>query len=198
MYCNSDSDDSRVTMQIQQNESYQDKTLSNKLTAAEKEAVMPLMHAYSDIFSDKWRVAKVASHRLELNGDTPVSLKPYSELIRLMEAVKKELEDLEESRVVERSTSSYSNPMVDDSKKDEHVRLFAEPVPSLKWCLHSWLVLIASLTEPYQRTLPSDSGGKPNSESIQYTLATFPVKSPSFWTCKLTSSISSSNARGTG
>lgn len=73
---NGDSDDGPVIMQTQQNATYQDMTVCNKLTVAEKEALMSQMSAFSNIFSVKPCAAKVDSHSIELAIDTQVRVKP--------------------------------------------------------------------------------------------------------------------------
>lgn len=77
-----------VTMMVQSpsklskmRHNYHGTTVSNKLTTAEKEAVLSLMHVYADIFS---------GYRTELTNDAL-----YSVPIRLMVPAKKKLEEME-------------------------------------------------------------------------------------------------------
>ena len=61
------------------------------------------MKKYSGVFSDKPGIAKVNyCHRINLTSSTPVQMKPYPVPIRLLDAVKKEMDNMEASGIIEK------------------------------------------------------------------------------------------------
>lgn len=129
------------------------------------------MSTYTAIFSEKPWVATVNSHRAKLTSDASVRMKPYFVPSRLMEAAKRELEDMEKVGVIEKSSSSYCSPMMIVSNKDRRIcicgnyhrlntinRSTAEPVKVVfVWLANSKCFTKLELTNGYFQVPLEDS-----------------------------------------
>ena len=134
-----------VTPVTSQEETHRDVQVGPELAGRDWLEVKKLLGKYGDIFSDRPKIANVPPHEIELTNHVPVRVKPYAIPLKMMEAVKKEIGDMEAAGVIERSTSNYCNPMVLVKKKDGAVRIcgdyrklnavtrfIAEPMPETK------------------------------------------------------------------
>ncbi|XP_076057222.1 uncharacterized protein LOC143034759 [Oratosquilla oratoria] len=83
----------------------------------------PLTPEAIQVFSDKPGVAKVDCHEIRLTSSVPIRLKPYPIPIRLADAVKKEIDNMEAAGIIEKSSSPYCSPIVVVRKKDGGVRI---------------------------------------------------------------------------
>lgn len=62
-------------------------------------------------------------HGIHLTSTTPVRVKPYPITLRLVDAVKKEVDEMECAGVLRNSESPYCSPIAFVQEKDESVRI---------------------------------------------------------------------------
>ncbi|XP_042865110.1 uncharacterized protein LOC122248852 [Penaeus japonicus] len=119
----SEFDDGPTTAQSCQTETCDDVDVSETLKSEQQKQVKSLLKRFSDIFSDKPKVAKVNYHTIELTSSKVIKQKPYPIPMRLVDAVKQEIQDMESAGIIEKSASSYCSPIVVVRKKDGSVRI---------------------------------------------------------------------------
>ena len=111
------------TTETRQSESLAHIKVSQNLSEAQQQEVNNLFLAYSNVFSDKPGVAKVEEHKIHLTSTTPVRVKPYPIPLRMVDAIKKEVNEMEQAGIIEKSESPYCSPIVVIQKKDGSVRI---------------------------------------------------------------------------
>jgi len=119
----SECDDGPVTAQSRQTETIENVKVSDTLKPEEREQLRCLLEHFSDIFSDRPKVAMVKYHTIELTSSKVVRQKPYPIPMRLVDAVSREVEDMESAGIIEKSTSPFCSPIVVIQKKDGSVRI---------------------------------------------------------------------------
>ncbi|XP_069970994.1 uncharacterized protein [Penaeus vannamei] len=119
----SECDDGPVTAQSWQTETIDNVKVSDTLEPEERKQLRCLLNQFSYIFSDRPKVARVNYHNIELTSSKVVRQKPYPIPMRLVDAVKKEIEDMADAGIIEKSTSPFCSPIVVVQKKDGSVRI---------------------------------------------------------------------------
>ncbi|XP_069995401.1 uncharacterized protein [Penaeus vannamei] len=119
----SECDDGPVTAQSWQTETIDNVKVSDTLKPEERKQLRCLLNQFSYIFSDRPKVARVNYHHIELTSSKVVRQKPYPIPMRLVDAVKKEIEDMADAGIIEKSTSPFCSPIVVVQKKDGSVRI---------------------------------------------------------------------------
>ena len=116
-------DDGPLTVSSRQTESIQDVKLGDQLTHGEREQLAALLAQYREVFSDKPGMARVPPHQIELTSKEPVRVRPYPIPLRLIDAVKSEISEMEAAGIIERSSSPYCSPLVVVKKKEGGIRI---------------------------------------------------------------------------
>jgi hypothetical protein len=97
--------------------------LLNHLTSTKQKEIIPVLTAYSDIFSDKPGRTHLCSHSLQLQpGTRPIRMAPYRVNPQKAECIKKEIQLMLELGVIEESNSPYASPVVIVAREPGSVR----------------------------------------------------------------------------
>ncbi|XP_076047435.1 uncharacterized protein LOC143028970 [Oratosquilla oratoria] len=112
-----------LTREAIQGETVEDVQVPPRLGPEQKRRINSILQRHSAVFSDKPGVAKVDCHEIRLTSSVPVRLKPYPIPIRLVDAVKKEIDNMEAAGIIEKSSSPYCSPIVVVRKKYGGVRI---------------------------------------------------------------------------
>ena len=119
----SEEGDGPVTPASRRTETRHNVEYGAQLSTDEKASLEALLSKYDEVFSDTPSVAKVKPHRIELTSEVPVRVKPYPIPLRLVDAVKDEISEMEAAGIIEKSTSPYCSPMVVVKKKEGGIRI---------------------------------------------------------------------------
>ncbi|KAK3881579.1 hypothetical protein Pcinc_013961 [Petrolisthes cinctipes] len=92
------------TAEARQGETVAEVSVSENLRPDQIARVNAVLAKYSRVFSDRPAVANVACHEIQLTSDTPVRVKPYPIPVRLIDTVRKEINDMEAVAIMRRST----------------------------------------------------------------------------------------------
>ncbi|XP_076036800.1 uncharacterized protein LOC143022464 [Oratosquilla oratoria] len=112
-----------LTPEAIQGETVADVQVPPRLGPEQKKRAITILQRHSAVFSDKPGVAKVDWKQIRLTSSVPVRLKPYPIPIRLVDAVKKEIDNMEAAGIIEKSSSPYCSPIAVVRKKDGGVRI---------------------------------------------------------------------------
>ena len=82
------------------------------LCSEQQDEVRSLLREYKEIFSDVPKVTNLIEHKIELTQREPVRCKAYPTPYKMKEIVDKEIDDLLEMGVIERSEAPYASPLV--------------------------------------------------------------------------------------
>ena len=91
----------------------------------QKDELKLILQSYSDVLSDvpgKTRLS-VIEHDVMMKTEIPITKKAYMLPYALREKVSKEIDDILEAGIAEKSTSPYASPIAIVPKKDGAVRL---------------------------------------------------------------------------
>lgn len=78
---------------------------------------------YKDVLTDVPGKTHLAQHEVKLNSDIPIYKKPYVTPYALKVQVQKEIENMIEAGIVQKSNSAWAAPIVIVPKKDKSIRL---------------------------------------------------------------------------
>ncbi|KAK3878720.1 hypothetical protein Pcinc_016667 [Petrolisthes cinctipes] len=92
------------TAEARQGETVAEVSVSENLRPDQLARVNAVLAKYSRVFSDRPAVANVACREIQLTSDTPVRVKPYPIPVRLIDTVRKEINDMEAAGIMRRST----------------------------------------------------------------------------------------------
>ena len=99
---------------------------NDDLEVSQKDELRDLLQTYTDVLTDVPGKTNLLKHDVKLNSDIPVSKKAYTLPYALRDKVKKEIQDMVEAGIAEKSTSPYASPIVIVPKKDNTIRLFVD------------------------------------------------------------------------
>lgn len=102
------------------------RTIAINLTGVsdvQRNALQQLLYKYQSLFSDKAGCTSIYEHSIKLIQNKSYVRKSYPIPLKLRESVNREIEDMLKEGIIERSNSSYCNPLRIVSKKDGGVRL---------------------------------------------------------------------------
>lgn len=124
----SDNDDQDDILDIvepvtKSNSSYKHVKISPSLTTEQRKRVDGLLKEYSQIFSNVSGQSKSVKHHIKVINDCPFKIKPYVIPEHYKEKVEAEIMELEILKIIQRSNSNYSSPMVVIRKKDGTIRI---------------------------------------------------------------------------
>ena len=88
---------------VKQKESVNDVVINPDLSSEQQDEVRSLLREYKEIFSDVPKVTNLIEHKVELTKRKPVRCKVYPTPYKMQEIVDKEIDDLLEMGVIERS-----------------------------------------------------------------------------------------------
>ena len=97
--------------------------INSDLSSEEQDEVRSLLREYREIFSDVPKVTNLIEHKVELTQREPVRYKAYPTPHKMQEIVDKEIDDLLEMGVIERSEAPYASPLVLVKKPDNTYRV---------------------------------------------------------------------------
>ncbi|GFS04904.1 retrovirus-related Pol polyprotein from transposon opus [Elysia marginata] len=90
------------------------KMLQTKIQAGILEEIAS---SYSSIFSDRPGTVLIEEHRIELTSSTPVRQRPYPVPYAMRQTLRDELRKMEYLKIIRKSSSPYSSPVVVVKKK---------------------------------------------------------------------------------
>jgi len=108
---------------LKQKESVNDVVINPNLSAEQQDEVRSLLREYKEIFSEVAIVTNLTEHKVELTQREPVRCKAYPTSYKMQEIVDKEIDDLLEMGVTERSEAPYTSPLVLVKKPDNTYRV---------------------------------------------------------------------------
>ena len=108
---------------MKQKESVNDVVINTDLSSEQQDEVRSLLREYKEIFSDVPKVTNIIEHKVELTEREPVRCKVYPTPYKMQEIVDKEVDDLLEMGVIERSEAPYASPFVLVKKPDNTYRV---------------------------------------------------------------------------
>ena len=82
-----------------------------------------IVQRFSEIFSDRPGDTNLAEHRIDLTSYLPVRQTSYPVPFALKSSLKKELQKMEDLRIIRKSDSPYASPVVVVKKKDGSNRI---------------------------------------------------------------------------
>ena len=108
---------------VKQKESVNYVVIHPDLSSEQQDKVRSLLREYKEIFSDVPKVTNLIEHKVELSQREPVRCKAYPTPYKMQEVVDKEIDDLLEMGVIERSEAPYASPLVLVKKSDNTYRV---------------------------------------------------------------------------
>ena len=97
--------------------------ISDQLDQGQQTELLSLLKAYSDVLSSEPGRTTLAQHAIETGDARPIRQPPYRLAHAYCELVKTELQEMQESGLIEPSTSEWASPIVLVKKKDGTLRL---------------------------------------------------------------------------
>ena len=82
-----------------------------------------MVQRFSEIFLNRPGDTNLAEYRIDLTSDVPVRQTPFPVLFALQPSFKKELQQMEDLRIIRKSDSPYASPEVVVKKKDGSNRI---------------------------------------------------------------------------
>ena len=96
--------------------------MGDKLMESQKTEIIHMLQSLSDAFSDKAGKTNLIQHEIRLTTEKPVRSNMYPIPYTVGDAIKQEIEDMLDLKVIERSISAYAAPIVLVRKKDNSYR----------------------------------------------------------------------------
>ena len=106
-----------------QTETYKDIKYSPHLSEEQLQQAQTLVKEYQDIFTDKPGTTMMEEHRIQLTTSEPVKQRPYPLPYSMREIVNKEIKQMLEDGIIEKTDSPYASPIVMVKKTDGTYRL---------------------------------------------------------------------------
>lgn len=88
------------------------------MTIDQKKQVEKLLKGYAEIFSDIPGQSRSVMHHIRVVTDCPFKVKPYIIPEHYRDKVEAEITELQRLKIIQRSSSNYSSPMVVIKKED--------------------------------------------------------------------------------
>ena len=117
------------------------------LTNGQNQELQLMVQRFSEIFSDRPGDTNLAEHRIDLTSDVPVRQTPYPVPFALQPSLKKELQQMENLRIIRKSDSPYTSLVVVVKKKDGSNRI----------CIGFRLLNKITVTNPQPAPSPAES-----------------------------------------
>ena len=103
-------------------ETYRDVHYSPDLSLEQRSALEELVYEYRDVFTNRPHSTTLEEHTIDLTTDEPIRQKPYPLPYALRDSMRKEIKDMMDYDVIERTSSPYASPVVLVKKKDGSIR----------------------------------------------------------------------------
>ncbi|GFR66735.1 zinc finger protein [Elysia marginata] len=100
------------------NETVNDLQYGDPLTLDQRRQLAEIASSYSSIFSDRPGTVSTEEHSIELTSSTPVRQRPYPVPYAMRQTLRDELRKMEDLKIIRKSSSPYSSPVVVVKKKD--------------------------------------------------------------------------------
>ncbi|GFR92549.1 Pol polyprotein [Elysia marginata] len=100
------------------NDTVNDLQYGDQLTPDQRRQLEEIASSYSSIFSDRPGTVLIEEHRIELTSSTPVRQRPYPVPYAMRQTLRDELRKMEDLKIIRKSSSPYSSPVVVVKKKD--------------------------------------------------------------------------------
>ena len=97
--------------------------INERLTSREMLDLQQLLREFGDILRDQPGRTTITQHHIDTGSAQPIRLVPYRIPQAYRDTVKKELHEMEESGIIERSSSEWAAPIVLVRKKDGALRM---------------------------------------------------------------------------
>ena len=108
----------RTRTQIRINQSL----YSDQLDEEQREQLQTLLSDFGDVLSNEPGRTTITEHNIKTGDANPIRLQPYHLPHAYRDMVRKDLQDMEESGIIEPSTSEWAAPIVLVKKKDGTLR----------------------------------------------------------------------------
>ena len=96
--------------------------ISEQLDGEQREQLQTLLSDFGDVLSNEPGRTTITEHNIETGDANPIRLQPYRLPHAYRDMVRKDLQDMEESGIIEPSTSEWTAPIVLVKKKDGTLR----------------------------------------------------------------------------
>ncbi|GFS14366.1 zinc finger protein [Elysia marginata] len=100
------------------NETVNDLKYGDQLTPDQQRQLEDIASSYSSIFSDRPGTVSTEERRIELTSSTPVRQRPYPVPYAMRQTLRDELRKMEDLKIIRKSSSPYSSPVVVVKTKD--------------------------------------------------------------------------------
>ncbi|GFS26058.1 zinc finger protein [Elysia marginata] len=100
------------------NETVNDLQYGDQLTPDQRRQLEEIASSYSSIFSDRPGTVSTEEHRSEPTSSTPVRQRPYPVPYAMRQTLRDELRKMENLKIIRKSSSPYSSPVVVIKKRD--------------------------------------------------------------------------------
>ena len=97
--------------------------INDALSEGQTKDVKTLLQTFKDVLTDVPGKTSLLEHDVKMTSHTPVSRKVYILPCAMREKVQKEIQDMIEAGIAEKSSSPYASPIVVFPKKDNTIRL---------------------------------------------------------------------------
>lgn len=104
-------------------QNYNDVEICQEVTPEQVESLSGLVATFKDIFSNQPGRTDLEVCHLELTTQAPIQVKQYPIPFAVQKAVDKEIDDMLQQGIIEKSVSQYSSPIVVVKKPDNTIRL---------------------------------------------------------------------------
>ena len=101
----------------------QQPVINSSLTPTQLQELHHTLQSFSDVLNSKPGRTTVAEHHIEVGDARPIRLPPYRLPHAYRETVLTELKDMEQTGIIERSSSNWAAPIVLVKKKDGSLRM---------------------------------------------------------------------------
>ena len=86
--------------------------INNRLSERQTKDIKTLLHMFEDVLTDMPGKTSLLEHDVKLTSHIPVSRKAYILPYAMREKVQKEIQDMIEAGIAEKSSSPYASPIV--------------------------------------------------------------------------------------
>lgn len=99
-------------------ENHTDIKINPELDAEQERSLKDKVREYKHIFTEKPGLTNLVEHRIPLTSSIPVRSKPYAIPYSCRESLKKEVQEMLDMGIIERSNTPYASPVVVVRKRD--------------------------------------------------------------------------------
>lgn len=104
-------------------EKISDIKIDDQLHDDQKDKIRAVLNSFADVLTDIPGKTNLIEHSVKVRSEMPVAKKAYILPYAMREKVRKEIDDMVEAGIAEKSISPYASPIVVVPKKDDSIRL---------------------------------------------------------------------------